>query len=491
MKTGVTISADSTSHRKLNYESRHTAHQVPNYKSPHLEIEPDTIPKVRLVGVNSTVDHTSETSFSGWMENLKEIQSTFERSPLRKRLGGNGFTVRLFAALLKGTHGDHANSENHVAKLIEIWKKDEALLGLDEEALLGLTPGDLIEYLVFWNQKKIAEVGGIEAWHALSPSQQAACDLALAKKFQRSLGEKEYQSLPGDEQRIIELFFWAGCCMHKDDNCFKAGNMAMMGWWDLSGNTAPIVLANKQNATLLRQILDPSQPDRPLDELELAAMQASTRGGAKTTALAGAVLNKKDDKKGQGDVCASMTSLSVKRFPDTNNTRFGSVGRAAEFLLVYLQPTRDFIEGIKNRKKKPGWTNIELNLSRALHDIPTLSELAVLALYAQSVTRPYMRFVRGPGTEQTNILDLGPFHRQVQYFVWSIIAEPDLLLGSDVSHTSATLDGAPWECPEAITTVHKLQPTFPHIQPLLIAFFFEGSLPAFYTSFKHSTMSER
>ncbi|KAF8148860.1 hypothetical protein B0H34DRAFT_802746 [Crassisporium funariophilum] len=450
----LTISADSTSHRKINYKARHIALQTPDY---------------------------SKTSFAGWKGNLEDIRKSFESCPLRQRLGGKGFTIRLFASLLKEMSGDHANNEKLVGKLFEALKKEEVLTGLGEDALMELEQADLVDYLVSWNNKKIAEAGGIEAWNALSPQEQAKRDAAIAKELQISLGMKEYESLPCDKKRIINLFIWAGCCMHKDQNCFEAGNAAMMAYWGTSGHTSPVILANKHNTMLLCQILDPSKPDRPLSEAELTAMQASTCGGAKTTAIAGAILNNKDDKKGQGDTHVNhLTELlgkAIKRFPDTNNTRFGSIGLAGEFLVIHLQPTRTFIEGIKNRKKKPAWTNIELNLYNALHDIPTLSELAILVLYSQSVTRPYMCFVRGPGTEQTNLLDLGPFHRHVQFFIKTIIDDPDLILGSSATYTTATLDVIEWECPDAIAAVRALQLTLPHIRPLLVAFF-AGSLTA-------------
>ncbi|KAJ7877232.1 hypothetical protein B0H14DRAFT_3784454 [Mycena olivaceomarginata] len=60
------------------------------------------------------------------------------------------------------------------------------------------------------------------------------------------------------------------------------------------------LLANKQNAAALRNVLDFSFPaDAELTEDELRAFQASTRGGVKTCALAGAIFNNQDDKKGQ------------------------------------------------------------------------------------------------------------------------------------------------------------------------------------------------
>ncbi|GLB43887.1 hypothetical protein LshimejAT787_1500710 [Lyophyllum shimeji] len=62
-----------------------------------------------------------------------------------------------------------------------------------------------------------------------------------------------------------------------------------------------MTLANKENAAILRKILDPAAHAAPstdqVTDLELAALEASTQGGTKTAALAGAIFNNKDDKK--------------------------------------------------------------------------------------------------------------------------------------------------------------------------------------------------
>ncbi|KIK58788.1 hypothetical protein GYMLUDRAFT_170596 [Collybiopsis luxurians FD-317 M1] len=41
------------------------------------------------------------------------------------------------------------------------------------------------------------------------------------------LGQEEYDSLGNSEQHEIDLFIWSGCCMHKDLNHFKGGNVEM------------------------------------------------------------------------------------------------------------------------------------------------------------------------------------------------------------------------------------------------------------------------
>jgi len=51
---------------------------------------------------------------------------------------------------------------------------------------------------------------------------------------------------------------------------------------------------------------------------------------------------------------------------------------------------------------------MEKNLYLALHDIPTLTELAVLCLYSISICLPYLKWVRGD--TGASALDLGPLH---------------------------------------------------------------------------------
>jgi hypothetical protein len=56
-----------------------------------------------------------------------------------------------------------------------------------------------------------------------------------------------------------------------------------------------------------------------------------------------------------------------------------------------------------------------------LQDVPTLTELAVLTLYAQAICHPYMWVVRKSGNKQVNMLDLSPLHANVQIHLQKII----------------------------------------------------------------------
>jgi hypothetical protein len=268
---------------------------------------------------------------------------------------------------------------------------------------------ELVEYLGAWNAKKIVEAGGKEAWDALSPAEQTECDVKMMDNIVTLLGREAYNALEPADRRILDLFIWGGCCMHKDLNSFKGGNDEMMLEWKRLGVLGPILLANKDNAALLRNLLDPAHPkDAVLTDDQFRAFEASTRGGIKTAALVDAIFNNKDDKKGQADRHVDFMTCSLgkqhRRFPDTSNTRFGSHGDAAAELATYLPQYREIMELIEWSKQNPSLTNIEKNLRDALNDIPTLTELVAMTIYKMVITHPYLRQVRGPGTESTNLL---------------------------------------------------------------------------------------
>jgi hypothetical protein len=130
----------------------------------------------------------------------------------------------------------------------------------------------------------------------------------------------------------------------------------------------------------------------------------------------------------------------------------------------------EYLEWIQDGKEKPGLTNLEKNVYKGLQDVPTLTELAALTLYAQAISHPYMRTVRKPSHKQVNMLDLGPLHANVQIHLQKIIQDPSILLASEATYELGAMDGKPWYNAAAIHAVHKLIPTLRHLQPVLVAF---------------------
>jgi hypothetical protein len=92
-------------------------------------------------------------------------------------------------------------------------------------------------------------------------------------------------------------------------------------------------------------------------------------------------------------------------------------------------------------KQNPSLTNIEKIFCNVLNDIPTLTELAAMTIYKMVITHLYLHQVCGPGTESTNLLDLGPLHRAVHDHIQAILDNSDLIFGMDAAYETATLDG--------------------------------------------------
>ncbi|KAH9949428.1 hypothetical protein B0H21DRAFT_820030 [Amylocystis lapponica] len=473
-------SGDGTTNCHINFDSRHIAMKVDLYLAEPLTgtsessvvspVTSSSIPKVRLLGVDSSVDHMSETQVSGWKKKISEISDTYSASPLAQRESGS-FRPDDFALKLKGMNGDHAEDQRKTCRLMGLWKEEATFASLADTAILTLTWDELRPHVDAAVDMKMDEAGGNAMWEALAPEEKTVCDLAMMRALSVRLGTDMFARLPEVVQQSLKSLIWAGCSMHKEMNSVKGGDRTMQAAWKLLGLDPPILLANKDNAATLELA---STTTEAVSVAEEHVLNVSGRGGVKTTSLAGAMFNHKDDKKGQQDTHQYyMRQVTGKpfMFPDTSNTRYQTNCDAATELLLNLDQYISFLELVRDRKDKRIFNHMEANVYAALHDCATLTELAVLVLYSQAITHPYVRVVRGSGTEQTNILDLGPVHVQVKEHVQRIIDDPELLLSPHVSHQTGATDGQMWEKPTAITTVHDLAPRLPYLKPITVAFF--------------------
>ena len=84
---------------------------------------------------------------------------------------------------------------------------------------------------------------------------------------------------------------------------------------------------------------------------------------------------------------------------------------------------------------------MESNLWKALHDSATLSELAILALYGEAVSYPYVKAIRSTSKsgKKQNMLDLGPLHQKVSTHIRAMIANPSNLLCENPCFNIASL----------------------------------------------------
>jgi hypothetical protein len=72
------------------------------------------------------------------------------------------------------------------------------------------------------------------------------------------LGKDVYQMMSDKEKRYLTYFVWAGCGCHKDLNSVRSGYFAMSKWWEKHKQTPPILLANRDNAAVLADMVSDS-----------------------------------------------------------------------------------------------------------------------------------------------------------------------------------------------------------------------------------------
>ncbi|KAM5530155.1 hypothetical protein V8D89_016178 [Ganoderma adspersum] len=489
-----TISSDATSNRHTDYMGRHMAIRAPDYSTQtpsaadtHSESSNPQLamPKNRLLGVESAINHTSETQVEGWKTKFQKLVDAYNKSPLAQRLKVS-LTVEDCAIKLKGVGGDHAADQLKTTRLLGEWKKESTYLVLAWDELGSRHPTNpspaLQRVIAAATTDAILGAGGPESWVVLLSEEQISRYKTHLDRLTFSLGKDLHEALPPEERRSLDLFLRMGCMMHKELNSFKGGNTAMMAAWAELDTPPPILLANRENASTLRDVdtqalavlLPTEMPLEGVTAAQLRALAASARGGAKLAGLGGAVFNHSDDKKGQQDTYIFYWTEIVDqplRYPDCSNVRYFTHGEAACELLANHGHYLRFLVIVRDRKERPRWSHLEENVVAGLQDDPTLTELAAMAFYDQVVTQPYLRATR----VLQNGLKLGPYHDKLKTHLQSIIDNLDLILGPDATAQSATLDGEDWQRPGAITAIRTMAYRMPHLRHILRAFF-KGAL---------------
>ena len=419
----------------------------------------------RLLGIVSSPDQSAEGQAEDLVEQIDDALKIYNKSPLAKR---SGHFMRLVKAisLLKGVNTDHCSKEKKFSEIIKNKVVDAVRELLGEKEVLEKSWEEIDILFEKSRDDMIDRVGGQNAWDALSEADQALQHAIMMKQTLISLGEDKYAAMSEEEKRDLDFFVWAGCGCHKNLNSVSGGNTPMMAWWAENDVTPPILLANRDNAAVLNNLdsLDDLTPG------EQHALESTTRGGVKAAGLAGAIFNHKDDKKGQQDTFKwwfRRAGIPIS-FPDTSNNRYGTYCEAAGVLLLYRDKFLEFLEFVRDSKKKRGFTNMEKNLYNALKDPATLTELAVLALYAQTISHPYMRQIRG---KNLNMLDLAPLHLEVEQHMDKVIENPNIILSADANFATGAMDGKEWEKPDIVDAILKRAPELPHLSHVLVVFF--------------------
>ncbi|KDQ18614.1 hypothetical protein BOTBODRAFT_103772 [Botryobasidium botryosum FD-172 SS1] len=456
------ISSDATTHKHINYESKHMMLNVPDYNAPpDAPVPENAVPTQHFLGINTAVNHTSEMQLEGWKDAIGTMFAAYNACPVGQK---NPLDAREFARCVKGMNTDHAEDQKKLFRLFENWKErcEQELLG--EETLHLSELGDI--HPILWEEiaRVIDEAGGKEVWDVLPLGEKERRQEEAHRRACVRIGKERLDAMTPEQRRYIALFIWGGCCMHKEMNSIKGGAAAMTAYWKERGLQGPMKLVNKDNRAAAEGG-DAAQKER--------VMEAAQGGAIKLASLAGSVFAHKDKKKGQQDTLqVYMESIFgyMARFPDTSNTHYQSYCNAAAELITRLDFYCRFLELVRDLKEKRAFTNMEKNVYDALFDIPTLTELCVLVLYGLMISNPFMRTVRGPNQARTNLLELGPELMGVIAHIDKLDANIGLALGPEATYKTGALDGKPWERPDAFYAVQALAPSLPHLEGAFHAF---------------------
>jgi len=150
---------------------------------------------------------------------IRWILETYNSSP-RTQASGK-IEIQEFFEVLKGMHTDHAEDQKKLVRLIQALKQAYDREHRGETEILAMNIVELLPILVQVSQQAVTRAGGPDAWESLSKEQQAALHQESYQDICCELGWRQFETLSEDEKRTVDLFLWAGCCMHKELNSVK------------------------------------------------------------------------------------------------------------------------------------------------------------------------------------------------------------------------------------------------------------------------------
>jgi len=112
------VSGDGTSHKNIQYSSRHAV-TIPENGDP---------PKDCFLGITPEVNHTTTTQFEGWKETIKCLCDNYNKSPLGGEVPAN--PTRVWGKL-RGYMSDHASDQKKLSSTLQEyrWECDRELRG--------------------------------------------------------------------------------------------------------------------------------------------------------------------------------------------------------------------------------------------------------------------------------------------------------------------------------------------------------------------------
>jgi len=362
-----------------------------------------------------------------WENTLKKIIDLYNGSPFGKHVGGLVKFIELLIKLV-GMNTDHCAKEKKDARLLEELKAWAVDQHLGEEAMLGLSMEEINKLYNTAEKEMIKSAGGQSKWNALSGNVKADKRAKMVEGILAKKGKEAFEDLEENEQWFLRIFIWAGCGCHKDLNTVCSGYAAMSALWDVLGLPGPVLLANWDNDPVIQERTTTLKKGDVPTLAQQHTFEKSSRGEIKAAQISGAIFNHKDNKEGHHDVFCFWWWEHVGipfTFPDTSNNCFQSYCDAAAALLLYKDVFIEFLEHLRINKQNSQLNHMEQNLWNALHCEATLAEFAVLAIYAESVSYPYMKSICTSRDKDQNMLDLGPphhrVHKHMQYYFKDLV----------------------------------------------------------------------
>ena len=455
-----TASGDSTSCKGAGIGSHFSTFPPVPFQQDVIGVTPG-VPFHQFLASTREVNHKTSTQLGNWLTLFNDIVTIHNDSPSGSK---NPIILDEIVRKVTGYSGDHAADQKKLAKEF-CERKREAVVRFHGRGAMSSMPSEEVEEVMTEKfLKTLREMGGWECWEKSPLDDQLRLLGRLIEDTERHFGWLKLARLPDSERRIGLLFVRSWCAMHKDLNTFKAGAIRLGKFWNEEGLDPPVKLLSREQE---KEVL--AAEDKRGDDVD------RTVGGAvKLTSLIGALVNNKDEGKGCFDEFRTYTHDHIGRsiaFPDTSNTRYQCYGDAAAEIVQRPDLYINFINqhGMKKRRAA-GPNHMESNILKGLMDPKTMTEVAVLALYHESVSKPYAMQVRGLVNEHKNALDLGPLHADLVAHCNAVIDNPMLLTGDAISHTTGAFCGTPWN-QFTINSILSHRDRFPHLDRALVAFF--------------------
>jgi hypothetical protein len=371
---------------------------------------------------------------------------------------------------LYGRTSDHANDQKCLAEMMKRLKDTEWFRKLGQEAMANKTTEELREIAIKINNDKWESAGGRDAFEDLPDEEREERESAAAEAYILESGKLIHSNLKPDDKRFLEItvWLWTGCCMHKDLNVQKIAVSDMQDYWKGTG-VEPMPHFNAQAVVAISEMKEGAEPTT---FAEKEALRSVERGAIKMAQSGGLIFDPsgKNFKHGQGLHAPLWFEQKIGKalmFPKVNQTRYGSNGEACAVFVQYLDEFREYFTWISDRKDTPGLNNLERNVCNGLSDVPTISEMAALAIYHVAVSKPYMIKVRS----EPNMLTLGDYHQDVISHCREIADCPMLLFQG--YGCLARLGGGAWEKEDQglVDAILRLRPHLPHLEGLVVALF--------------------